>query len=416
MTATATREDAVRLMARLDDLAAFTEAPGLLTRTYLSAEHKEAAARVADWMRDAGMAVHMDAVATVVGRYEGTDPGARTLLIGSHIDTVRDAGKYDGQLGVLLGISLIDILHRARVRLPFAIEIMAFGDEEGVRFPGTLRGSAAVAGTLTESELAVLDADGTSVRDALRAFGTDPDAWPAIARRREDVLGFLEVHIEQGPVLEAQNLPVGIVTAIAAANRYKATLTGMAGHAGTVPMRLRQDAMAGAAECILAVERICAARHDLVGTVGRVEALPGAVNVIPGQARFTLDLRGPTAAERDYAWAAVEAEWQGIAARRGLTLAVERTHSHDGCVCTPWLMSAMEGAVNRCGIQPFRLPSGAGHDAMALAPLTGVAMLFVRCKGGISHNPAESITAEDAEVALRVMLDLVQSLPPVPPT
>ncbi|MFM2043457.1 MAG: hypothetical protein RLY86_2033 [Pseudomonadota bacterium] len=416
MTPTATPDDAIRLMDRLDTLARFSEAPDRLTRTYLSPEHKAAAEQVAEWMRAAGMAVTMDPLATIVGRYGGDRPDARTLLIGSHIDTVRDAGKYDGQLGVLLAISLVEILNRTGRRLPFAIEVLAFGDEEGVRFPGTLRGSAAVAGTLTPDQLSVTDAAGISVADALRGFGCDPEAHGTVARRASDLLAFLEVHIEQGPVLEARDLPVGIVTAIAAANRYKITLTGMAGHAGTVPMGLRRDALAAAAECALAVERICAARTDLVGTVGRMEVLPGAVNVIPGEVRFTLDLRGPSAAARDDAWGVIQAAWAEITARRGTPMTIERTHRHDGCVCDPWLMDAMAQSVRRCGIAPFRLPSGAGHDAMSLAGLTGVAMLFVRCAGGISHNPAESITTADAEAALRVMLDLLLSLPPVPPS
>lgn len=415
MTASLQPGDAARLMGRLEELAEFTAVPGQLTRLYLSPEHRRAADRVAEWMREAGMAVRLDPVATVVGRYEGAQPGARTLLIGSHIDTVRNAGKYDGNLGVLLGISLVEVLNRAGVRLPFAIEVVAFGDEEGVRWPGTLRGSAAIAGTLTANQLDVRDADGIGVREALHAFGCDPDDFPSAAMLPEALLGFLEVHIEQGPVLEARGLPVGIVTAIAAANRYAATITGMAGHAGTVPMGLRQDALAAAAECVLAVERICAAGSDMVGTVGRIEALPGAVNVIPGEVRFSLDLRAPAPETRDAAWAEIEAAWTATAGRRGVRLAVERTHSHPGCACSPWLMQAMEGAVRRAGIQPFRLPSGAGHDAMSFAGVTGAAMLFVRCKGGISHNPAESITMEDAEAALRVMLDLVQSLPPVPP-
>lgn len=413
MTAAVTAEDAARLMARLDQLASFTEVPGQLTRPYLSPSHRAAAGQVAAWMRDAGMRVTLDPLATVVGRYEGTGP--RTLLIGSHIDTVRDAGRYDGNLGVLLGIGLVEALHRSGTRLPFAVEVLAFGDEEGVRFPGTLRGSAAVAGTLTDAQLDLADADGVTVRQALREVGCDPDAFRTAARRRGDLLAFLEVHIEQGPVLEAQDLPVGIVTAIAAANRYEVTVTGTAGHAGTVPMRLRQDALAAAAECVLAVERVCAGHHDLVGTVGRMEALPGAVNVIPGEARFSLDLRGPTHAERDSAWGVIRAEWDAICRRRGTPLSVRQTHGHDGCVCAPWLMEAMGAAIARAGIEPFRLPSGAGHDAMSLAGLTDVAMLFVRCASGISHNPAERITEGDAQVALSVMLDLVQSLPAEPP-
>ena len=391
-------------MERLEHLAGFTEEPGVLTRTYLSAPHRAAADCVAGWMREAGMAVHLDAVGSVVGRYEAATPGAKALVLGSHIDTVRNAGKYDGNFGVVAAIGAVEALHRQGRRLPFAIEVFAFGDEEGVRFPGTLRGSLALAGTLPPEALEVKDRNGVSVREALIAFGADPDALPAAARQAEDLIGYAELHIEQGPVLEAENLAVGVVTAIAAAKRFAFRLEGMAGHAGTVPMGLRADSLAAAAEIMLAVERRCQGHDGLVGTVGVIEALPGATNVIPGKTNFTLDLRAGTAEVRDAAAADILAEAAAIAARRGITLSHELQHRHDGCQSAAWMMEAWGQALADLGLPVRHLPSGAGHDAMAVATLTDVSMLFVRCKGGISHNPRESITAEDAGTAIAATL------------
>ena len=272
------------LMARLDELSAFTSEEGWLTRLYLTPAHKEAALRVMGWMEEAGMAARLDAVGNVVGHYEGSRPGLPALLLGSHIDTVRDAGKYDGSFGVVAAIAAVAELDRRGERLPFAIEVLAFGDEEGVRFPSTIAGSRAVAGRFDPATLDLTDADRVRLGAALAAFGGDPAGIPETARRPEQVVGYVELHIEQGPVLEAMSLPVGVVTAINGASRFRIEVTGTAGHAGTVPMRLRKDALAAAAEMILAVERRAAGATEtgLVATVGRIEALPGAPNVIPG--------------------------------------------------------------------------------------------------------------------------------------
>jgi allantoate deiminase len=302
MSETAGREASAlgeEIVGRINRLAEISEAPAQLTRIFLTPEHRAAAELILTWMGDAGMSAHLDAIGNVCGRYEGERPGLPCLMLGSHYDTVRDAGKWDGPLGLITAISCVADLHKRGRRLPFAIEVTGFADEEGVRFASTLLGSRAVAGTFNESVLASKDSAGISMRDALARFGLDPDHIGAAARARGELLAYLELHIEQGPVLEAQNLPVGVVSAIAGATRLAARLTGMAGHAGTVPMAMRRDALAGAAECICRIEELC--RTDaggLVGTVGYIHATPGATNVIPGQVHFTMDLRAPTDTHR----------------------------------------------------------------------------------------------------------------------
>jgi allantoate deiminase len=399
-------------MKRLDELAEFSSEKNALTRLYLSPEYKAAALQVTAWMSQAGMEATIDAVGNVVGRYAGSAPNVLALLLGSHIDTVRNAGKYDGNLGVLAAIGAVAELNRVGERLPFAIEVIAFGNEEGVRFPVALTGSRTVAGTLDPADLDAEDADGISVREALQHFGCNPFDIPAIPRRRGDVLGYVEMHIEQGPVLEAEDLPVGVVTAINGASRFDVEVKGHAGHAGTVPMGLRKDALAAAAEMLLAVERRGAATSNLVATVGRIEAQPGVVNVIPDKARFTIDLRAPADAERRAAISDIEREFRTIAVRREVGIDLKRTYEEAAATCAPWVVKQLEAAVARAGIRTLRLPSGAGHDGLAMSALCPIGMLFVRCKGGISHNPAESITVEDADVALGVMLDFLRNFHP----
>jgi allantoate deiminase len=400
------------VIGRLDSLARFSSDKGALTRLYLTQEHKAAALQVQAWMGEAGMAASIDAVGNVVGRYEGAAAGAPTLLIGSHIDTVRNAGKYDGNLGVIVGIEAVAALQAQGERLPFAIEIIAFGDEEGVRFPVTLTGSRAVAGTLDPAALDVEDENRISVREALQVFGCNPFDIPKIPRSRNTILGYVEVHIEQGPLLEAEKQPVGIVTAISGASRFRVEVTGIAGHAGTVPMRLRKDAVTAAAEMVLAVERLALGTEDLVATVGRIEALPGAVNVIASGARFTLDVRSPSDTVRQAALGALRGEFEAIAERRGVGLSMELFYDEPAALCAPWIIDALEGAVRRRSLQPLRLPSGAGHDGLAMVSLCPIGMLFVRCEGGISHNPAESITVDDADAATRVLVDFLRHLDP----
>lgn len=400
------------IKAMVDGWARFSEEEDRLTRVFLSPEHKACAEAVMTAMRAAGMTARIDAVGNVVGRYDAAAEGAPTLITGSHIDTVRDAGAYDGNLGVALPIACIADLDSRGKRLPFAVEVVAFGDEEGVRFPTTLSGSRTIAGTFDQAALSAVDAQGTTLAQALADFGCDPTAIAAEARRREDVLAFVEVHIEQGPVLEAEDLPVGVVTAINGASRYAVTVEGMAGHAGTVPMNLRRDALAGAAEMIAAIEERAGAEAGLVATVGRIDAAPGAINVIPGKVTFTIDLRAPDDGQRAAAVASVTEKLQAIAGRRNLELTLELLYEEGAAACDPGLMDQLDKAVERQGLRPLRLPSGAGHDAMALSALCPIAMLFVRCGGGISHNPLESITGADAEAAAQVFLDFLEHFDP----
>jgi allantoate deiminase len=397
-----------RIMQRCDALARESELPGGLTRVYLSPESRAANELVLGWMREAGMQAHIDPIGNVVGRYEGDASGRPALVLGSHLDTVRDAGRYDGMLGVVTAIECVAALAEKRKRLPFAIDIVGFGDEEGVRFGTTMLGSRALAGTLDPAALDARDARGVTVREALRAFGLDPGATNSVARRKADVLAYVELHIEQGPVLEAEALPVGVVSAINGFSRLRATLRGTAGHAGTVPMRLRRDALAAAAECVLAIERIARGDPDLVGTVGRIEAKPGAINVIPGEVDFTIDIRAPRDELRSRAVAGARSEVQAIAARRSLGCEIAPIQELGVTRCAPWLMQQLARAVAAQGVRVLELPSGAGHDGQAMSALTDVAMLFVRCKDGISHNPAEAISAEDAGMAARALLHFIE--------
>lgn len=401
------------IVRRINDLAAISEEGGSLTRIYLTTELREAADLILSWMREAGMSARLDAIGNVCGRYEGDQPGAPCLMIGSHYDTVRDAGKWDGPLGVITAISCVADLNRRGKRLPFAIEVVGFADEEGVRFASTLLGSRAVAGTFDENVLNTRDRDGVSMRDALVQFGLDPDRIGAAARTRGELLAYIELHIEQGPVLEAQNLPVGVVTAIAGATRLAARLTGMAGHAGTVPMPLRRDALAGAAECIGAIEQFCRTDEGgLVGTVGHIQAKPGATNVIPGQVSFTIDMRAPTDGHRKRAVTEIVRQIEAIAKRRRLALQLDVTHENRTAPCAPWLQQQIAQAIEAEGFSVFELPSGAGHDGMAMIDIADVGMIFVRCRGGISHHPDEHVELADADAGARVLLRVIENFRP----
>lgn len=401
------------IVRRINDLAAISEGSDNLTRIYLTKELREAADLILSWMREAGMSARLDAVGNVCGRYEGERAGAPCLMLGSHYDTVRDAGKWDGPLGVITAISCIASLNRRGKRLPFAIEIVGFADEEGVRFASTLLGSRAVAGTFDASVLNVRDRDGVSMRDALVQFGLDPDHIGAAARGARELLAYLELHIEQGPVLEAQNLPVGVVTAIAGATRLAARLTGRAAHAGTVPMALRRDALAGAAECIGAIEQFCRAdAGGLVGTVGSIQVRPGATNVIPGEVSFTIDMRAPTDMHRKRAVADIVHQIEAIARRRQLALQLDVTHENRTAPCAPWLKDQIAQAIEAEGFSVFELPSGAGHDGMAIVDITDVGMIFVRCRGGISHHPDEHVELADVDAGARVLLRVIEDFRP----
>jgi allantoate deiminase len=403
------------IAGRITELGAISESKAHLTRLFLTSEHRAAADLILGWMRDAGMRAHIDAIGNVCGRYEGERPGLPCLMLGSHYDTVRDAGEWDGPLGLITAISCVANLNRNGRRMPFAIEVVGFADEEGVRFASTLLGSRAVAGTFDESVLSARDQAGIALRDALKDFGLDPGHIGVAARRRRELLAYLELHIEQGPVLEELQLPVGVVTAIAGATRLSVRLAGMAGHAGTVPMALRRDALTGAAECIGAIEEFC--RTDdggLVGTVGYIHAAPGATNVIPGQVSFTMDIRAPTDQRRKRAVTDMVRRIEAIAKRRKLELQLNVTHENRTVPCAPWLKEQIAEAIAAEGFRVFELPSGAGHDGMAMIDVADVGMIFVRCRGGVSHHPDEHVELADADAGARVLLRIIENFRPQP--
>jgi allantoate deiminase len=393
------------------ELGAISAEPGRLIRLYLTPEHRRAADRVAGWMKAAGLSVSEDALGTVRGRLGGAK---KRLLIGSHVDTVIDAGKYDGPLGVIAGILAAEHFANVKPGLPFGLDILAFGDEEGSRFPATLTSSSACAGVFERGALATADHAGVTIEDALRAYGKDPSRITDAAYSPQDAAGYIEVHIEQGPVLEANGVPLGIVTGIVGQMRLGVTVAGEAGHAGTVPMNLRRDAYAGAAEMALALEKI-AREHPqdgMVGTVGRIEAEPGAVNIIPGLVRFTVDLRALTDALRVKATDGFAAEAALIAKARGLTVSIEPFHEIATAHCASALQEALAASAAELGHIPVRLPSGAGHDAQVMAQLCPSAMLFVRCRHGISHNPAEFASVADMGAAIATLIHFIEKFRP----
>lgn len=388
------------MLARADELAALTEQPPGITRTYLTPMHRAANERVAEWMREAGLDVRVDAAGNVRGSRNAGN-GA-PLLIGSHLDSVPDAGRYDGVLGVLLGIEAAAELATTDV----AIEIIGFAEEEGVRFGTTLMASRAVAGTWDDDWLAIEDANGVTLAEAAREFGLDP-ATMGVAGAGGTPAGYLEVHIEQGPVLESLDAPVGVVTAIAGARRRAVRVTGSAAHAGTAPMHLRRDALVAAAEAVVAIETI-AREHGVVATVGKLDNAPNGINVVPGEVRFTIDARAAEDAARDAALVDIDAALAAIARARDVDVAIEELHRASAVACDEGLAALFAEAVAAANLPVHRLPSGAGHDAMAIADLCPVAMLFIRSPGGISHHPDESVIAADVSVALDVLIDTVR--------
>lgn len=404
-----------QIVARAGLLAQHSEATGMMTRTYLTAAHHAAAQQIAAWMRDAGMTVRRDAIGNVIGRYEAVVPGAPALLTGSHFDTVRDGGIYDGILGILLPIACVAQWHRAGRRFAHAIEVIGFAEEEGVRFKATLLGSRALAGTFDARVLENRDESGVSMRDAinLSGLGYSVGDLPGSAYRREQVLGFVEVHIEQGPVLLDADLSLGVVTAISGATRLMIDVEGMSGHAGTVPMHLRRDAAMAAAEIGLFIEQRCRNAINAVGTVGQFNIPNGAANVVPGRSQFSVDVRAEDDAERCAIVHDVLREIERVAARRNVSAVVRKTHEAETVPCSGRLRKQLQAALEQAGQAVRYLPSGAGHDAMALATLTDVAMLFVRCgNGGISHHPSETMTVQDAAVAAQVFDRFVENFHP----
>jgi allantoate deiminase len=395
---------ATTLARRLNQLARVSDERGATTRTFLSPAMRRANAVVGRWMKGAGLSVREDSVGNLIGRTPAPR-AAKTLLLGSHLDTVRDAGRFDGALGVLLPISAIEVIRSRGLALPFAVEILGFSEEEGVRFSSAYLGSKGYAGRLAKSDLKLRDRNGTSVGDLLakrRGKGL-----PKPAHSRKELLGYVEVHIEQGPVLEARHLAAGVVSSIAGQTRAKLVFGGRAGHAGTTPMALRRDAVAGAAAFILAVEAFARGRPPLVATVGRISAHPGASNVIAGSAEVSLDVRHPLDLRRRGALRALEALGRAIARKRGLSLAIEVIDDNDTVECSKPLRALLARSVRAQGGRAFTLASGAGHDGVVVSSLAPVAMLFVRCRNGLSHHPDEFVAAADLRSALEIVVDFL---------
>ncbi len=401
-----------RAGARCRELARppYSEEEGALTRRFLTEAHRATLSRISEWMHAAGMSVHVDAMGSLVGRLEGTVAHAPALVFGSHVDSVRDGGAYDGMLGVLLGLAVVESLQAAGKTFPFAIEVVGFGDEEGSRFQASMNGSRAFAGRLdTVAALTARDRAGTTLAEAMTAFGLEPAKVGEAVRGLGTVLAFVEPHIEQGPVLEAEGVALGVVTSIAGQWRLKVKLRGQAGHAGTTPMALRRDAMVAAAECVLVIERVASeGAADLVATVGQIHVAPGAPNVIPGVAEFTVDVRAGTDEVRDRGLAQIEDVIREIAADRKLEVEIERVQNLPATEMDVALRRLLSRAAGQCGYQAPELVSGAGHDAMMIARLAPTAMLFLRCEGGVSHNPAEAVTPDDCEAALEVLAAFVE--------
>jgi len=397
------------IMQWAETIGAWSDDAENLTCAFMTDAHRKTAGQLAAWMKEAGMDVEIDPVGNVVGRYAAAKPGAKTLLTGSHYDTVRNGGKYDGREGILLPITVVKHLNERGERLPFNLEIIGFSEEEGVRYQSTFLGSNAVIGQFDMALLDRTDANGVAMRDALTAAGHDVSRIPSVARKPEDILGFVEVHIEQGPVLLEKGLPAGVVTSIAGSQRFQVELTGVASHAGTTPMSMRKDAAAAAAEIVLYVEERCAKAPSLVGTVGQLQVPDGSVNVIPGACKFSLDIRAADDATRDAAVTDILNQIEAVCGRRQIVSKATRIVAAPAAPCAQWLVDQLAAATKRAGIEVFHLPSGAGHDAMALARVTDVAMLFTRCgNGGISHNPLETMTADDAEVSAQIFLDFLR--------
>ena len=410
-----------RVMARCDELARVSAVPGQIERVYLSPEHARVNRLAAEWMREVGMRARQDAAGNQVGRIDGGARDAPALLLGSHLDTVLDAGRFDGIVGVLMALEVVRLLRlpsepgtASRVALPFALEVIAFSDEEGTRFGKALLGSSAVAGTWDPAWWTLTDADGTTLREAFLEFGLDPARIGEAARRPDELVGYLEAHIEQGPELDERGESLAVVSSIASARRFQLVVEGEARHAGGTPYDRRRDALLGASEAALAIERICRAEHHIIGTVGQLEAFPGAVNVVPGEARLSLDLRGEFDGARDRVWDAITRDLDEIMGRRRLRWRAREVHSAPAVFCAPLLQDVVrEGILStlpRGADEPPTIFSRAGHDGMALGGLTDVGMLFLRNPDGISHHPDESVSTADVALGIRALAEAVLQL------
>jgi hydantoinase/carbamoylase family amidase len=394
------------------ELAHFSEEADALTVTYCSPTHTLVSQQLRDWMRSVGFdQVSVDAVGNVIARYAGTDPSARQLLTGSHFDTVRDGGRFDGRLGILAPMAAIKHLAGAGIRLPFDVIVIGFADEEGIRFQTSFLGSAAITGQFDPDLLERHDDHGCSMRDAMQAAGLRPDSIDSARFDASKTIGFVEWHIEQGPVLLERGLALGAVSAINGSVRMQIDLQGQSGHSGTTPMSMRRDAACAAAEFVLAVETRCADIGGLVGTVGRLEVPNGSVNVIPGHCSLSLDVRAPSDDVRDSALNDLLDGLKKNCQRRQIELHVEETMRVAATPTDPVLRNVIADTLSAMEQEPFELASGAGHDAMQFHGFCPLAMLFVRCgNGGISHSPLETMNADDAQLAVQAFIEFTHRL------
>jgi allantoate deiminase len=414
-----------RVMARCEELARVSASSDGIERVYLSPEHARVNRLAAEWMRELGMRTRQDAAGNQIGRLERIvgdrlDPDAPTLVIGSHLDTVPDAGRFDGIVGVLIGLEIARLLRepvgegRYGVPLPFALEVIAFSDEEGTRFGKALLGSSAVAGLWNDDWWALTDEAGVSLRRAFLEFGLDPGRIGEAARRPDELVGYLEAHIEQGPELDRRGESLAVVSSIASARRFQLTVEGESRHAGGTPYDMRRDALLGASEAALAVERLCRDEHHIIGTVGQLEAFPGAVNIVPGEARFSLDLRGEFDGERDRVWDALSRELDAIMGRRRLRWHAREVHNAAAVMCAPLLQDVVREGIASTGTvgtdDPAVIFSRAGHDGMSIGAITDVGMLFLRNPDGISHHPDEAVSASDVALGIRALGESVLQL------
>ncbi|MEJ7839615.1 MAG: Zn-dependent hydrolase [Thermomicrobiales bacterium] len=409
MNVEAAERRAAITMQRFEELATISDEPDWLTRAYGRPALRHAQILVSEWMRAAGMTVSYDAVGNLCGRLE-PQIGSGTVVFGGHLDTVRNAGKYDGTLGVLSGLAVAELAVEEAWELPFALEVVAFADEESYRFPTMYLGSGVWTGHFDTNLLGALDAHGMTLESAIHEFGGHPEALLSLPEPRRDVIAFVELHIEQGPVLESADAAIGIVSAIAGASQFSIDVLGMAGHAGTVPMAMRRDALVAAAECVVAIRQIGVDTDGLVATVGSLDVTPNAKNVIPGSVTFTIDIRHFLDDVRVLAVEKILLAIAGAAEQSGVAIEV---HPIPGGHSTPMdtgLIHELTEILQSQGIEPRLLASGAGHDAVSVSAIAPVAMLFLRCEGGISHNPAESITKADTAVGIRVLAQLITRL------
>lgn len=392
----------------LSELSIFSETTQGVTRRPFTSEHRSTINYLTSLMQDAGLQVYCDDSGTLIGRYQSRQSN-KTLVFGSHQDSIRKGGRYDGIMGIVLPILALKSLARDNIDLPFSVEIMAFADEEGVRFPTALMGPRVLAGTFDIENLTLSDADGISLQDAMQQFGLNPENLPALKRSADDLIGFLEVHIEQGPVLESHNLALGVVSAICGIERHEIEFVGESAHAGTCPMELRKDALVAAAQLICEAEKYAKKRKDLKITVGRLNVEPNVVNAIPSHASFSLEIRSPNDKIRLESGEYLHKQCENLASARHLQVSMKKTYEQIAQPCNDDFQRKWQSAIRSLGLPEFSLPSGATHDASAMADLTPIGMLFVRSQRGLSHNPAEYTLSEDMDLAIQAIKSLLKN-------